>query len=72
MKRVYICRKKKYEQPTNPLYCYVKECDFKFIMEMHMVKKIPKALEFNHLEINNINYVNVFSLNEVGAKKVCC
>ena len=38
-------------------------------MEMHMVKKIPKALEFNHLELNNINYVTYLSLNEVYAKK---
>jgi len=41
-------------------------------MKMLIVKKIPKALEFNHLEINNINHVNVLSLNEVSAKKVCC
>jgi len=41
-------------------------------MKMLIVKKIPKALEFNHLEINNIYHVNVLSLNEVSAKKVCC
>jgi len=47
---IFVEKKKVDKQPTDPLYCYVKECDFKFIKKMLMVKKIPKVLEFNHLE----------------------
>jgi len=34
-----------------------------------MVKKIVKALEFNILLLNNINYVSVLPSNEVREKK---
>jgi len=61
-------KNKKY---TNTLYCYVKECDFKCVTIMLMFKKITKALEFNILKLNNINYVSVLSSNETSAQKVC-
>jgi len=65
----YICQKKKNEQSTNTLYCYVKECDFEFVTKMLMVKKTTKALEFNILKLNNINYVIVLPSNETTAEK---
>ena len=59
-------KKKKWDkQPINPLYCYAKECDSKFITKI-LMGKTSKALEFN-----NINYVTILPSNEASAKKVC-
>jgi len=38
---------------------------------MLTIKKIAKVLEFNILQLNNINYVSILPSNEVRAKKMC-
>jgi len=43
-------KKKLDEEPTNLLYCYIKECDFKFVIKMLTIKKTSKVLEFNILQ----------------------
>jgi len=47
-----------------------KKCDFKFIIKMLTIKKIEKVLEFNILQLNNINYVSILPSNEAREKKM--
>ena len=70
-KQFVFIGKKWDKQPINPLCCYVKECDFKFITKMLMVKEISIALEFHNIELSNINYVIISPWNEGCTKKVC-
>jgi len=66
---VYIFEKKKMKNLLI-LILSCKKCDFKFIIKMLTIKKIEKVLEFNILQLNNINYVSILPSNEAREKKM--